>query len=277
MRNDGNAVARRFMRTNANITDTEKATYNTFCHQHHILNDESPAGIQNGEHIGRYIALWDVDISEDTLKVALEKLSDRLVFIPALQVEVAEILAHLDQSQRDIVANWLSHQHRLEVDGPKGFSNVSVLVSWLLNRRYSVCESGLDMALGNVQNTGKRKIFWKESPKESREYVHGKKNFAFGQEEPKPKAAAVGVQQQEWVNGRRNHSYVPPEEAQKKVAAQAPDAWQEIINIQLRDWVTPNQQARLENEYRAGVAAGRTNREISESLAVLVKEQHRGR
>ena len=110
--------------------------YTAFCHQHHILNDESPAGIQNGEHIGSYIALWDVDITEDTLKVALEKLNDRLVFIPAEQTEVADILAHLDQSQRETVANWLSHQHRLEVDGPKGFSNVSVLTAWLINHKF---------------------------------------------------------------------------------------------------------------------------------------------
>jgi hypothetical protein len=155
------------MRT-TNITDSEKAIYTAFCHQHHILNDESPAGIKNGEHIGGYIALWDVDITEDTLKVALEKLSDRLVFIPAEQTEVTEILAHLDQSQRDIVANWLSHQHRLEVDGPKGFSNVSVLTTWLLNRKFAITDANLTMALGNAQNTGRRQIFWKALPKADR-------------------------------------------------------------------------------------------------------------
>jgi hypothetical protein len=98
----------------------------------------------------------------------------------------------------------------LEVDGPKGFSNVSLLVAWLLNRRYAVTEAGLDMALGNVQNTGKRKIFWKELPKQNREYVQGKPNHAFGQME-EPKAAAT--HQQEYVNGRRNYAYTPPENA----------------------------------------------------------------
>jgi hypothetical protein len=156
------------MRTNVQITDTEKAIYTTFCHQHHILNDESPAGIKNGEHIGGYIALWDVDITEETLKVALEKLSDRLVFIPAEQTEVADIMAHLDQGQRNIVANWLSHQHRLEVDGPKGFSNVSVLTAWLLNRKFAISEANLTTALGNCQTSGHRKIHWKELPKADR-------------------------------------------------------------------------------------------------------------
>jgi hypothetical protein len=152
------------MRTSTTITETEKATYTAFCHQHRILNDESPEAIRNGEHIGSYIALWDVDITEDTLNVALEKLSDRLVFIPAEQVEVVEILSKLDQGQRDIVASWLSHQHRLETDGPKGFSNVSVLCAWLLNRRYAITEQGLTMALGNCQTNGRRKLYWKDGP-----------------------------------------------------------------------------------------------------------------
>jgi hypothetical protein len=266
------------MRTSTTITQIEKDAYNAFCQQNNILNDDSPAAIRNGEHIGSYIGhTWNENIDERTLGVALEQLRDRLTFIPPLQVEVMEILTKLDQSQRDIVASWLSKQHRLETEGLKGFSNVSVLCAYLINRRRAISEEGLTMALGNAQNSGHRKIWWKESPKESREYVHGKKNFAFGQEEPKPKAAAVGVQQQEFVNGRRNHSYVPPEEAQKKVAAQPVDSWQEIIDIQMKQWVTPSQQARLENEYKAGLASGKSLRDISSSLAVMVKDQHRGR
>jgi hypothetical protein len=163
------------MRTNTSITKEEQDAYCAFCQQHNILNDQSTKGWRNAEEIGGYIAhTWNENIDQRTLPVALEKLRDRLTFIPAEQVEVAEILSKLDQNQRDIVASWLSRQHRLEVDGPKGFSNVSVLVAWLLNRRYAVTEAGLDMALGNVQNTGKRKIFWKELPRQSREYVQGK-------------------------------------------------------------------------------------------------------
>src|SRR5450631_1395725 len=160
------------MRTNPAFTENEKNAYNAFCQQHGILNDQSSEGLQNAEHIGGYISqTWGEDVDARTLQVALEQLGDRLAFVPAEQAEVAEVLSKLDQSQRDIVASWLSHQHRLETDGPKGFSNVSVLVAWLLNRRYAVSEAGLNMALGNVQNTGKRKIYWKEIQKESREYV----------------------------------------------------------------------------------------------------------
>jgi hypothetical protein len=98
------------MRTSTTITEVERKAYDLFCQQHNILNDESPAALRNGEHIGAYIGhTWNEDITERTLTVALGKLRDRLVFIPAEQVEVAEILSKLDQGQRDIVASWLSH------------------------------------------------------------------------------------------------------------------------------------------------------------------------
>lgn len=265
------------MRTNPVFTENEKNAYNAFCQQHSILNDQSSEGLQNAEHIGGYISqTWGEDVDARTLQVALEQLGDRLVFVPKEQAEVAEILSKLDQSQRDIVASWLSHQHRLETDGPKGFSNVSVLVAWLLNRHCAVSEAGLNMALGNVQNTGKRRIYWKELPKESREYVRGRPNHAFGQEEPKPKAAAAN-QQQEYVNGRKNHAYTPRGDAAKKVAIQAPDAWQEICQLHLKEWVTPGQRAKLEGEYNAGIASGKSWRDIGAALGQIVKGWERGR
>jgi hypothetical protein len=167
------------MRTSTTITEVERNAYDLFCQQHNILNDESPAALRNGENIGAYIGgTWNEDITDHTLTVALEKLRDRLVFIPAEQVEVAEILSKLDQGQRDVIASWLSHQHRLEVDGPKGFSNVSVLVAWLLNRRYAISEANLTTALGNAQNSGHRKLFWKELPRADRSIVGGRINHS---------------------------------------------------------------------------------------------------
>jgi hypothetical protein len=157
------------MRTSTTITETERNAYDLFCQQHHILNDQSAEALRNGENIGTYICTtWNENITEHTLAVAMEKLRDRLTFIPAEQVEVAEILGKLDQGQCEIVASWLSHQHRLEVDGLKGFSNVSVLVAWLLNRKYAISEANLTTALGNAQNSGHRKLFWKDLPKQDR-------------------------------------------------------------------------------------------------------------
>src|ERR1700722_3619355 len=264
------------MRTSTTITDVERKAYDLFCRQHHILNDQSADGLRNGDNIGTYIGhTWNEDITEHTLNVALEKLRNRLVFIPAEEVEVAEILAKLDQGQRDIVASWLSRQHRLETEGLKGFSNVSVLVAWLLNRRYAISEANLTTALGNVQNSGHRKIFWKELPKQSREYVQGRPNHAFGQtEEPK----AADMREREYVNGRKNHSYVErksgngPSKPERNV-----DAWKEIGDLYLRRWTTHGQKASLEAEYNRGIAEGKSWREIGSSPQQIIKSWERGR
>ncbi len=264
------------MRTSTTITETEKNAYNDFCQQHHILNDDSPAAIRNGEHIGGYVGhTWGEDLTEETLKVALEKLRDRLTFIPAEQVEVVEILSKLDQGQRDIVAAWLAKQHRLETDGPRGFSNVSVIVAWLLNRRYAISDQGLTMALGNCQANGRRKLYWKEGPKQDRAYgPGGKLNHAFGQKDESAKS--VEVQQEFHPNGRRNHAYKPTPDAATK-AVPAPDAWQEICQLHLKEWVTPGQRDKLRAEYDAGIATGKSWREIGTALGQIVKGWERGR
>jgi hypothetical protein len=94
------------------------------------------------------------------------------------ETEVREILGKLDQNQRDIIADWLAKQHRLETEGDKGFSNVSVIVAWLLNRRYAICEANLTTALTNSMNNGKRKIHFKELPKQDRSTATGRINHA---------------------------------------------------------------------------------------------------
>jgi hypothetical protein len=84
------------------------------------------------------------------------------------EAEVRGILSKLQQSARDIIANWLAKQHRLETEGPKGFSNVSIVVSWLLNRRFEISVANLTTALTNSMNNGHRKLFFKELPKQDR-------------------------------------------------------------------------------------------------------------
>src|ERR1700677_3599743 len=96
----------------------------------------------------------------------------------AYETEVREILEKLDQSQRDVIANWLAKQHRLETEGDNGYSNVSVVVAWLLNRRYAISEANLTTGLTNSLNNGKRKIHFKELPKQDRSTATGRINHA---------------------------------------------------------------------------------------------------
>ncbi len=94
------------------------------------------------------------------------------------EVEVREILGKRDQKQRDTIADWLGRQHRLETERDKGYSNVSVIVAWLLNRRYAISEANLTTALTNSLNNGKRKIYFKEVPKQDRSTATGRINHA---------------------------------------------------------------------------------------------------
>lgn len=106
------------------------------------------------------------------------------------------------------------HQHRLEVEGPKGFSNVSVLVAWLLNRRYAISEANLTTALGNAQNSGHRKLFWKELPKQDRSIgPGGRLNHSIvnkSEEGFMPRSQTSRTQRQMMEENRVKETPVPP-------------------------------------------------------------------
>jgi hypothetical protein len=269
------------MRTTNGINENERAAYQAFCLEHRIALD-GEAGEKNGELFGDLIgARMNADFTQETLQTALTQLKSRLKFVSENYSKADELARNLSREEQETYRAWAKNQKLLvAIDGSEeGYQNVKSLLEWM--RGSAVTARSLDLALGNLINNPKpgQRIHFHPQPKsQDRSVVQGRANHAFAAvDEPKPKAAA-GIQQQEFVNGRRNHGYIPPEEATKKVTAQAPlDAWQEIINIQLKDWVTANQQVRLENEYKAGLASGKSLRDISSSLAVMVKDRHRGR
>jgi hypothetical protein len=47
--------------------------------------------------------------------------------------------------------------------------------------------------------------------------------------------------------------------------------------MHLKEWVTPGQRAKLEAEYDAGIASGKSWREIGAALGQIVKGWERGR
>jgi hypothetical protein len=191
--------------------------------------------------------------------------------VNAYEIEVREILSKLQQSERDVIADWLAKQHRLETEGPKAFSNVSVIVAWLLNRRYAISEASLTTALGNCQTNGHRRIYWKEIPKQDRAYVGGKPNHAHSSHREAPTSSSGEF----YPDGRRNHNYTPPETVQRP--AELPDAWQQIVNRHMTQWTTHSQKAILQAEYDRGIATGKSWREIGASLGQIVKGWERGR
>jgi hypothetical protein len=261
------------------LTNSEIAAYQSFCRTNRIALDDAD-GEKNGSLFAEIIGIkMNADFTEENLEIAFDQLKDKLKFVSATYAAADDLARQLSPDEQQIYRVWAKNQKLLVgIDGsPEGYMNVKSLLEW--QRGNPITAHNLDLALGNIINNprpGQRIHFHAQPRQQDRSVVQGRVNHAFGQEEPKPKAAA-GIQGQEFVNGRRNHAYVPPGEAAKNVTAAPVDAWQRIIEIQLKDWVTPSQEARLQNEYKAGVAAGKSLRDISTSLQGMIKDRQRGR
>jgi hypothetical protein len=258
---------------------TEVAVYSKFAHDFDII-EAGEVGVKNADLIcGPIInSESNSDITAQTLAASLLKVKNQIKFKSATYKAADELARQLSPQEQEIYRAWAARQKLLVgLDGSnEGYQNVLSLLGWM--RGSAVTAHSLDLALGNIINNpqpGQRIHFHAQPPQQDRSVVQGRPNHAFNQPEEK-KAAVVG-DNREYIGGRKNHAYTSPEEAQKKVAAAAPDAWQEVIAIQLKDWVLPSQEARLKNEYIAGVAAGRSRRDISTSLAAIIRDRQRGR
>jgi hypothetical protein len=265
------------MRPTNQLSQKEIVAYQTFCRTNRIALD-GEAGEKNGSLFAEIIGVqMNSDFTEDTLETAFAQLHGKLKFVSKTYSAADELARQLSPDEKQIYRQWASRQKLLvSIDGSKeGYENVATLLGWF--RGNAVTAHNLDLALGNCINSAKfGRIHFHPQPKNAdRSVVQGKVNHAWNYtEEPKKPA---GILQQEFIKGRRNHSYVAPEDAAKKVDAQPVDSWQRIIDIQLKDWVTLNQEARLQNEYKAGVAAGKSLRDISTSLQAMIKDRQRGR
>src|SRR6202161_4832937 len=172
-----------------------------------ILLDNSPVAKANAVVLNDYFNEHNVPMNVSSLVAAAYALKDKLDWKSPAQVEFAEVLARLDPAQCLVVNSWYKKQSRLKTDGDEGLRNINQIVSWLLNRRYAVTESGLDMALTNVQNNSSRKLFWHEGPKQDRDIWNGKLNHARLPNNDQPKGTEVV--QEFHPNGRRNHAFTP--------------------------------------------------------------------
>ena len=256
-------------------SSTEVAVYSKFTRDFDIV-EAGEVGVRNADLIcGPIInSASNSTITAQTLAASLLKVKSQIRFKSRTYKAADELARALTMQETEIYRAWAARQKLLVgLDGSEeGYKNVESILGWL--RGNSVTAAHLDMALSNVINSpgvGQR-IYFHPQPKQSREVVGGKPNHAFNQPEEK----AV-IDNREYIGGRRNHAYTPPEKVAKKVAAQPLDAWAEVIAIQLKDWVLPSQEARLQNEYNAGVAAGKSRSDISMSLAAIIRERQRGR
>jgi hypothetical protein len=256
-------------------TDLEIAAFTKFAFDHDII-DNGEVGVQNANVLCTPIIDADADITAATLAASFANVKSQLELKTATYKRADELARNLSPEEQATYRAWAKNQKLLiGLDGSnEGYQNVASLLGWLRGNR--VTSHSLDLALGNVINNpgvGNR-IYFHPQPKADRAYGPGGLiNHALNQEE-KPKAATR--QPEFYPNGRRNHSYTPPENAAKK-PAEAPDAWQEICQLHLKQWITQGQRAKLEVEYNAGIASEKSWREIGTALGQIVKGWERGR
>jgi hypothetical protein len=264
-------------RTSASLTNQEVKVFQAFCRANRIALDGED-GEKNGALFAEVIGLkMNADFTEENLEIAFEQLKGKLKLVSEMYQRADELARAMTTNEQQIYREWAARQKYLVgIDGsPEGVENCATLLGWF--RGNAVTAHNLDLALGNIVNNAKfgRIHFHARPPQQDRSVVGGKPNHAFNYEEPK--AAAVGQQQEFHPSGRRNHSYVDPAADAAKKVTQPVDAWQRVIELQLKEWTTPNQQARLEGEYNAGVKAGKSWSDISMALAGIIKDRQRGR
>jgi hypothetical protein len=264
------------VRTSPSITQNEIDAFSQFALANKIITD-GDVGVKNADILCNPIINRDSDITPDALSASFTKVKGQLQLKSATYKKADELARKLSPAEIDAYKVWVKGQKLLiGLDGSEeGYTNVASLLGWM--RGNPVTSHNLDLALGNIINNPQfGRIYFKPQPKQARPYgPGGKLNHAFGQKEEPKKVAAQG--QSEYVNGRKNHAYTPPGEAARKVAVQAPDAWKEICQLYLKQWITPGQRAKLEAEYNAGIASGKSWRDIGAALGQIVKGWERGR
>jgi len=263
------------MRTSTSIAENEISAFTQFALDNKIITD-GEVGAENANILCEPIINRQSDISSQTLSQSFARVKDQLKFKSAAHAKADELTLNLAQAEVEAYRSWVARQPRwIGLDGSEeGFENCAALLGWM--RGNHLTERSLDLALGNIVNKPQfGRIHFKPQPRADRAYgPGGKLNHAFGQkDEP---AKSVEVQQEFHPNGRRNHAYKPTQDVAARPAA-APDAWQEICQLYLKQWVTPGQRAKLEAEYNAGIANGKSWREIGTALGQIVKGRERGR
>src|SRR5450755_643248 len=165
------------MRTNVNITDTEKATYYAFCAEHRIATD-GEAGEKNGELFAAFIGVkMNSDFTPETLQAAFTQLKSQVKFVSKTQTDADALARNLRPEEVEEYKVWAKGQKPLiGLDGSEeGYANVRSLLGWM--RGNPVTQHNLDLALGNIINNPQvgQRIHFKPQPKQERPYGPGGK------------------------------------------------------------------------------------------------------
>jgi len=130
------------------------------------VDSTGSVGTQNGNRIYDYIVnQWKQPITEQTLKVAVEKLreANQLTFKSAARIKFDQASSGWTPDQIDFVVNWMK-RNGLDTDGDNAFVNAAALMNAMSGR--TLTTDNLTWCLQYVQGKG-APLVWKPRPTES--------------------------------------------------------------------------------------------------------------
>jgi hypothetical protein len=185
-------------RTSETLTQAEVDAYKKFCADNNIVNDESQAGLANGDQIGNYIVFqWGEDITPATLAVALEKLRDRIAFYTPAQAKY-KVIADEDITRANKLDDWFKGPGNTSLvkTGEEAFENSAALLIELRGREISA--KNIHDAIGRI--SFKSGLHFVPSPRRMDPRQHQDQGEGFISKDADP----------HYRRGKLNHAYQEP-------------------------------------------------------------------
>jgi hypothetical protein len=236
------------LRTTALPTQQEIETFSKFIEAHGIRNDESNLNI-----FADFMERWNVEISDESLSVAMAKLQEagRLNFYSQAEKKY-RIAAAAEPDRAAQLAHWFENFNKTLIKtGDEGWENQSALLAELRGREIN--SPNIYDAIGRISSTRGGLHY---TPVERK--IDPRQHQDSGSFAPKMTDRSV-------VGGRKNHAFKEPQQEAPK--ADTPDAsgWQEMCQKMLG--VGPH--SRQAEMLRIYTSPGKTYREIYSEMAKL--------
>lgn len=184
-------------RISSEPTPQELQIFEKFCADQSIVVDGS-VGEQNVLAMGDYLLdTWKVEITEDTLKVALDKLRDRIAFYTPAQARYRKVAAE-DPARANQLNQWFQSPANTSLvkDGDDGLENQAVLLAELRGR--DITPLTVQDAIGRASFKTGLHFVPSPRPVDPRQHKDDGSGFVSKNSDPR------------YRGGKLNHSYQEP-------------------------------------------------------------------
>ena len=191
------------MRSSETLTAQEIDSMVKFCSDNQVFA-EGEIGSQNANRLVDYLLnTWNVDVNEQTLTAALDRLRNQIRFYTPLEFEYKTLAARMTEAQRDLILNFITRRG-LKDDGENQLVNFNTIASWMSEKNTPIATSTLDAALGNIMNHSRRPLLWKQRLQDSEKEQQAKREAA-SQQPARPTERAEAVNENTLSPELREH------------------------------------------------------------------------